>query len=85
MTNFENMRQKIIEKIMELDEMELLCLAEDTEMAAGGLEGVFNCTVCEEEYGECDVCPCTREHSAKYLQWCRKEIKSERNSKISRR
>lgn len=73
MTNFEYMRQKIIDRVMKLDEMELLCLADDTGMSASGAAGVFNCSVCEEEYGECGTCPCTKEYSAKYLEWCRKE------------
>ena len=32
MTNFEHMKQKIAETVMSLNEMELLRLAEDTEM-----------------------------------------------------
>ena len=73
MTNFEYMKQKIIDTVMGLDEMELLRLADDTEMSVSGAEGMFNCMVCEEEYGECDGCPCTSEHNMRYLDWCRKE------------
>lgn len=73
MTNFEHMKQQVLDAVMGMDEMELLCLADDTGMSASGKAGVFNCTVCEEEYGECDVCPCTREHSERYLKWCSKE------------
>lgn len=73
MTNFEHMKQQILDTVMSMDEMELLCLADDTGMSASGKAGVFNCTVCEEEYGECDICPCTREHSERYLKWCSKE------------
>lgn len=73
MTNFDYMKQKIVETVMGMDEMELLQLADDTEMSVSGVEGIFNCTVCEKEYGECDVCPCTSEHNRRYLDWCKKE------------
>lgn len=42
MTNFEHMKQKIVNTVMGLDEMELLRLADDTEMSTSGAEGVFN-------------------------------------------
>ena len=64
MTNFECMKQKIVNTVMGSDEIELLNLADDTEMATSGAEGIFNCTVCEEVYGECN---------SKYLEWYRKE------------
>lgn len=73
MTNFEHMKQKIVNTVMGLDEMELLRLADDTEMSTSGTEGVFNCTVCEEEFGECGTCSCTNEYNRKYLEWCKKE------------
>ena len=73
MTNFEHMKQKIVETVMELDEMELLRLAEDTEMCMSGMEGVFNCTICQKEYGDCGDCVCNDMYSARYLEWCRKE------------
>lgn len=81
MTNFEYMKQKIVDTVMGLDEMELLCLAEDTEMTASSTEGIFNCTTCEEEFGECDTCPCTREYSEKYLRWCKKEYHSRQSGR----
>ncbi|MDE7248026.1 MAG: hypothetical protein K2N43_09075 [Lachnospiraceae bacterium] len=73
MTNFEYMKQKMVDTVMGLDEMELLRLADDTEMSASGAEGIFNCMVCEEEYGECGTCSCTSEYNRKYLEWCKKE------------
>lgn len=73
MTNFEHMRQKIADTVMRLDEMELLCLADDTEMSTSGAEGIFNCTVCEDEYGECGMCSGTDECNSKYLNWCSKK------------
>ncbi len=73
MTNFENMKQKIIGTVSRMDEMELLRLAEDTEMSACGAEGVFCCTVCEKEFGGCGAGPCNSEHNSRYLEWCRKE------------
>lgn len=81
MTNVEYMRHKIIDTVMGLDEMELLCLAEDTEMTASGIEGIFNCTTCEEVFGECDESPCTRGYSLKYLEWCKKEHHSKQSSR----
>lgn len=73
MTNLEYMRQKMVDTIMNLDEMELLKFAEDTELSTSGAEGVFNCVVCEKEYGECGICVCTSEYSSRYLDWCKKE------------
>ncbi len=63
MTNFEHMKQKIVETIMGLDEM----------------EGVFNCTICQKEYGDCGDCACNDMHSARYLEWCRKEHQGKKN------
>ena len=79
-TNFEYMKQKIVDTVMGLDEMELLRLADDTEMSVSGAEGIFNCMVCEEEYGECDECPCTSEHNRRYLEWCKRAIPVERKA-----
>ena len=73
MTNFECMKQKIVNTVMGLDEIELLNLADDTEMSTSGAERIFNCTVCEEVYGECGTCSGTSECNRKYLEWCRKE------------
>lgn len=73
MTNFENMKQKIIGAVSSMDEMELLRLAEDTEMSACGAEGVFCCTVCEAEFGECGTGSCNSQHNSRYLKWCRKK------------
>ncbi len=73
MTNFECMKQKIVNTVIGLDEIELLNLADDTEMSTSGAERIFNCTVCEEVYGECGTCSGTRECNSKYLEWCRKE------------
>ena len=73
MTNIEYMRQKMVEKVMGLDEMELLQVAEDTEMSLKETEGVFNCLICEKEYGECDNSPCTNEYCSRFLDWCAKE------------
>jgi hypothetical protein len=79
MTNYEHMKQKIVETVMGLDEMELLRLAEDTEMCMSGMEGVFNCTICQKEYGDCGDCACNDMHSARYLEWCRKEHQGKKN------
>ncbi len=73
MTNIEYMRQKIVETVMGLDEMELLQVADDTEMSLKETEGVFNCLICEKEYGECGSSPCTNKHCSRFLDWCVKE------------
>ena len=73
MTIFEYMKQRIATTVAGLDEIELLNLADDTEMSTSGAEGVFNCTICEEVYGECGTCSGTSECNSKYLEWCRKE------------
>ena len=78
MTNFEHMKQKIVEKVMGLDEMELLRLAEDTEMCMSGMEGVFNCTICQKENGECGDFACNDRYSERYLEWCRKEYQGQK-------
>ena len=47
MTNIEHMREQIVKTVIELDEMGLLQLAEDTEMNLKENEGIFNCIICE--------------------------------------
>lgn len=79
MTNFEHMKQRIVETVMGLGEMELLRLAEDTEMCMSGMEGVFNCTICQKEYGECGDCFCNDRYNARYIEWCRKEHQGQKN------
>lgn len=79
MTNFEHMKQKIAESVMGLNEMELLRLAEDTEMCMSGMEGVFNCTICQKEYGDYGNCTCNDMYSTRYLEWCRKENQGQKN------
>ncbi len=74
MTNIEYMRQKMVETVMGLNEMELLQAAEDTEMTLKETEGVFNCLICEKEYGECGSSPCAKDHCDRlFLRWCVKE------------
>lgn len=51
MTNLEYMRKKMVETVMELDEIELLQVAEDAEMTLKETEGVFNCLICERRMG----------------------------------
>lgn len=41
MTNFEHMKQKIADTVMGLDEIELLNLADDTEMSTCGAEFII--------------------------------------------
>ena len=67
MTNIEYMRQKMVETVMGLNEMELLQAAEDTEMILKETEGVFNCLICEKEYGECGSSPCAKDHCDRLL------------------
>lgn len=52
---------------------ELLQVADDTEMSLKETEGVFNCLICEKEYGECGSSPCTNKHCSRFLDWCAKE------------
>lgn len=74
MTNLEYMRKKMVETVMELDEIELLQVAEDAEMTLKETEGVFNCLICEKEYGECGSSPYAKEHCDRlFLRWCAKE------------
>ena len=74
MTNLEYMRQKIVETVMGLDEIGLWKVAEDTEMTLKETEGVFNCLICEKEYGECGSSPCAKDHCDRlFLRWCVKE------------
>ena len=67
MTNIEHMREQIVKTVIELDEMGLLQLAEDTEMNLKENEGIFNCIICENEFGECNEAPCTKEYCSRFL------------------
>ena len=72
------MREQIVKTVMELDEMGLLQLAEDTEMNLKENEGIFNCIICENEFGECDEAHCIKEYCSRFLKWCAKEYVSEK-------
>lgn len=73
MTNFENMKKKVLDMISSLDEEEFKRLIRDTCMDEGGTEGVFSCAVCEKSYGSCDATPDGNACMKKYLDWCSRE------------
>ena len=75
MTNFEAMKTKILQTIDAMDEMELYEFVDNTDMDMGWIEGVFNCSICEDKYGGCTNCRGTEECKRRYKDWCSKENK----------
>lgn len=73
MTNFEHMKERVLDTVSTLDEAELWQLVTDTCMDVGCAEGIFSCGLCEEVYGDCNVMPGGNGCMKKYLEWCAKE------------
>ena len=70
MTNFEHMKERVLDTIAALDQEELWQLTVDTCMDVGCAEGIFSCGLCEEVYGDCNVMPGGNGCMKKYLEWC---------------
>lgn len=75
MTNFEHMKERVLDTVSALDETELRQLISDTCMDEGGVEGIFSCGFCEEVYGDCDIIPGGNSCMKKYLKWCAREYR----------
>lgn len=73
MTNFEHMKERVLDTVSALDEAELWQLVTDTCMDECDAEGIFSCGLCEEVYGDCDVIPGGNGCMKKYLEWCTAE------------
>ncbi len=73
MTNFEHMKERVLDTVSALDEAELWQLVTDTCMDGSDAEGIFSCGLCEEVYGDCDVIPGGNGCMKKYLEWCAKK------------
>ncbi len=82
MTNFEHMKEKVLDTIFALDEEEFKQLISDTCMDEGDSDEIFNCGLCEEIYGDCDVVPECNSCMKKYLDWCAKEYRHEPESAL---
>lgn len=77
MTNFEHMKEKVLEIVSALDETELRQLAIDTGMDEGNNKNIFSCGYCEEIFGECDTLPDGKGCMERYLYWCNRKYNPE--------
>lgn len=77
MTNFEHMKETVLNTIAALDQEELRQLVADTCMDEGDSKAIFSCGICEEVFGDCDVIPSGNGCTKKYLDWCGRKYKPE--------
>lgn len=73
MTNFEYMKEMVLNIVAALDEAELRQLVIDTGIDEGGNKDIFSCAYCEEVFGNCDTVPNENGCMERYLYWCNKE------------
>lgn len=76
MTNFEHMRETVLNRVVAMDQEELWQLVTDTCMNEGNSTAIFSCGVCEEIFGDCDTMPGGNGCTKKYLDWCDREYKA---------
>ena len=76
MTNFEHMRETVLDKIAAMDQEELWQLVTDACMDEGNSSVIFSCSICEETFGDCDTIPGGNGCVEKYLDWCGREYKA---------
>ena len=76
MTNFEHMRETVLNKVAAMDQEELWQLVTDTCMDEGNSSVIFSCGTCEEIFGDCDTIPGGNGCAKKYLDWCGREYKA---------
>lgn len=76
MTNFEHMRETVLNRVAAMDQEELWQLVTDTCMDEGNSAVIFSCGVCEEVFGDCDTTPGGNGCTKKYLDWCDREYKA---------
>lgn len=77
MTNFEHMKETVLNAVTALDREELRQLTMDTCMDEGENEAVFSCSTCEKVFGDCDTLPEGNGCMKKYINWCGREYKPE--------
>lgn len=70
MTNFEHMRETVLDTVSALDADELKELASDAGLDESGNGAVFSCSVCEKTYGRCRTSYNTDECAERYHDWC---------------
>lgn len=71
MTNFEHMKEIVLETVEAMDEEELMQLCSDACMDEH-LKGVWNCNICERNYDECPS-GLNKGCTDRYKKWCKKE------------
>ncbi len=76
MTNFEQMRETVLNKIAAMDQEELWQLVTDACMDEGNSSVIFSCGICEETFGDCDTIPGGNGCVKKYLDWCGREYRA---------
>lgn len=80
MTNFEAMKAEIIQTIDAMDEDELYEFIDNADMDMGWIKGVFNCSICENKYGDCVKFKGNSECKRRYKNWCSEKRKKQKLS-----
>ena len=79
MTNFEYMKEKVLKIVSTMDEAELGQLISDACMSDSREEGIWDCSLCKEVYGDCFTWLDSKCCQDKYLNWCAEEYKQKEN------
>ncbi len=77
MTNFEYMKETVLNIVSSLDEEELRRLVNDTGISESGSNAVFSCSLCEKTYGICNTFYDGDDCAKRYLDWCKEKYKPE--------
>lgn len=77
MTNFEHMKETVLNIVSTLDEKELRRLVNDTSMSESDSNAVFSCSICEKIYGMCNTFYDGNDCTQRYLDWCGEKCKPE--------
>ncbi len=77
MTNFEHMKETVLNIVSASDEEELRRLVNDTGISESGSNAVFSCSLCEKTYGRCNTFYDGDDCTKRYLDWCGEKYKSE--------
>lgn len=76
MTNFEYMKETVLNIVSSLDKEELKELVNSTGISETGSTVVFSCSTCEKVYGKCNVVFDGDDCMKRYLDWCSEEYTS---------
>lgn len=76
-TNFEHMKETVLNIVSTLDEEELRELVNSTGISEMDNAAVFSCSICEKVYGRCNTVFDGDDCMKRYLDWCNEKYQPE--------